>query len=172
MNLIQLRSIVETLLGYYEYEKQSNGSWKKKALSTAPGYYYQLKKKVGPAIYVQGSSRVPSNWDAVGLETIIIEVPLPRMKRFVGFVQRTQVWTLYLQQWDSKKNVMDSVLLLSRHFGGELKTTYYRKGETDLSDRAMIQIQTEDMDLENWPTHGIAQAIPSPVENSPLSVFR
>jgi hypothetical protein len=171
MNLIQLRSIVETVLGYYQYTKQPDGTWEKAPLTSAPGWYYQLTNKVGPAIYVQGSQRVPSNWDPKGLETVIVEVPMPKVMRMVGLTMRTQVWTLYLQQWDGEKTVQEPVNQLLRHFGGEAKATYYRKGDTDLSDRAMIQITSEDVDLENWPTHGNLQEVPSPVENSSEQVF-
>lgn len=171
MNLLQLRSIIETVLGYYQYTKQPNGSWKKAPLSTAPGFYYQGTKKVGPAVFTQGRQRVPSNWDPKGLETVIVEVPLPKVTRHVGIMERTQLWTLYLQQWDGSKTVQEPVNQLLRHFGGEAKATYYRKSDIDLSDRAMVQITTHDLDLDNWPTDGTLQAIPSPVENSSEQVF-
>jgi hypothetical protein len=171
MNLLQLRSIIETILGYYEYKRDSNGEWVKEPLPTAPGFYFQLGDKVGPAVFAQGRDRVPSNWDPKGLETIINDKPIPKITRFVGLTQRTQVWTVFLQQWDPKKTVKEPVEALLRHFGGEATATQYRKNEVDLDDRAMIQIKTIDVDVDNWPVGGPLGAVPSPVEgmtNLPL----
>lgn len=163
MNVKQLRQVLEQVLGYYDYQK-SNGIWTRTASANPPGLYFQGDIEVGPAFYVQGRQRVPSNWDVNGLEAVLVEKP--RTRQWGNL--RTQHWTLYLQQYETTRGVSEHELMVQRHFGKNAQSTYWRKEDEDLSDRVMLTIKTEDYDLPNFPTDAFIGEVPSPVENSPF----
>lgn len=163
MNALQLRHTLEAILGYYSFTKE-NDEYLRVALESAPGWYYQDGVKVSPATFMQGRQRVPSNWTISGLETILVESPLPKVTIHVGLTERVQTWTVYIRYHGNEQPVVDYVTKVVRHFGGEAVVTYFRKDDTSLSDRAMINIQTTDFDLQNWPTGTNLQEVASPIE--------
>jgi hypothetical protein len=171
MNVKQLRQVLEQVLGYYDYTPQAGGGWSRTACSTAPGFYYQKRRKVSPAFYVQGRQRVPSDWDAKGLEAVLVEKPRTRIWGHLGALERWQHWTLYLQQYDLSQTVQEYELKVLRHFGGEAQSTYWRRNAEDLSDRTMITIKTIDFDLREYPSTAPLGAVPSPVEHSHQASF-
>ena len=171
MNLLQIRSIVEQVLGYYDYEQQPNQLWTKTPRADAPGWYYQEGVKIAPATFVFGRQRVPANWDVKGLEAVIREVAMPRFTRYVGMMERMQAWTILLSQFDETKTAYESAVLLGRHFGGEATIAPVAKMENDLADRMTITVTTCDYDLDNWPVNGPLNSVPSPIEASNESPF-
>lgn len=166
MDVKQLRQVLEQVLGYYSYEPKAGGGWTRTARADAPGFYWQGRVKVGPAFYVQGRQRVPSNWDASGLEAVLVEKPRTRIWGHVGALERWQHWTLYLRQYEEGKTVQEHELKVLRHFAGEAQSTYWRRNAEDLSDRVMITIKTVDMDLVEYPLDSLRKSVPSPIENS------
>ncbi len=171
MNVRQMRQVLEQVLGYFEYSRAEDGRILREVAADAPGFYWQGDTRVCPAFFVQGRQRVPSNWDAIGLEAVLVERPRTRLWGKVGALERWQHWTLYLQQYDSNKTVQEHELKVLRHFAGEAQSTYWRKNSEDLSDRVMITIKTVDLDLVDHPLDADLGSVPSPVENSHQATF-
>lgn len=171
MNVKQLRQVLEQVLGYYDYTSTAGGSLARTARGNAPGLFYQEGSLVGPAFYVQGRQRVPSNWDVKGLQAILVEKPRTRIWGHIGNLERWQHWTLYLQQYDLSKTVQEHELKVLRHFAGDAQPTYWRKNAEDLDDRVMITIKTVDFDLVDYPLDAALKSVPSPVENSAQPSF-
>lgn len=171
MNVKQLRQVLEVILGYYDYTPKEGGGWNRTPAANPPGMYWQKRRRIGPAFYVQGRQRVPSSWDVKGLEATLVERPRTRLWSRVGGLERWQHWTLYLQQHDENQTVQGAELMVLRHFGGDAQSTYWRKNDVDLTDRVIITIKTTDFDLTDYPLDAALTRVPSPVENSVQKSF-
>ena len=172
MNVKQMRQVLEEVLGYYDYSKDGNGDWVRTEAASPPGSYYMNGQKISPAFFVQGRQRIPSNWDIKGLEAVLVEVPKTHVSISVGLTKRTQYWTLYLNQFDEDKTILDELTKVLRHFGGEADADFYKRGDEALADRVRINIKDCDLDLVYEPLDtNRTSNVPSPVENSGQLTF-
>ena len=167
MNKLQMRQTLETILGYYNFTKNSTGIWSRTDNLACPGHYYFNGEPFKPALFMEGGIRVPTSWDPKGLETILMEVPKPRAFNLPGGLQeRWQTWTVWIRQWDREKTIADAQTAVLRHFGGEASANGYIENDRLLGDRVRITITTKDIDL---PTYGNGVRVsnpPSLIENS------
>lgn len=172
MNVKQMRQNLEILLGYYNYTKDGSNLYTREPNTNAPGFYYQSGTVVCPAIFTQGSQRVPSNWNPSGLETILEENPKIRQRNLVGGgIMRQQVWSVTMRQFTPGETVTEHQLKVQRHFGEACETIRAQRKDEELFDRVMLHIITEDFDLTNYPFGAEAENVPSPIENSPVPSF-
>jgi hypothetical protein len=175
MNLLQMRQVLEQVLGYADFDYVNN-VWTRTTRQDAPGWYYQQDTdgdlvKVCPCFYVIGKQRVPSNWQPVGLEVTLEDTPRVSAFDRIGMIEKWSFYTVWLQQHDSTKNIFNHEDLIMRHFGSEANSTKWRKDDVDLNDRRMFTIKTIDYELHNYPTTAKREEVPSVVQNSPFTTF-
>lgn len=172
MNARQLRQNLEILLKYYNYGRDSGGLYTREPNPSAPGFYYQDGTLIGPAFYLQGSQRVPSNWDVKGLEVILEENPKIRQRPMIGSgIIRWQTWTVLMRHYEPGESVMPYQRKVERHFAEDCETVIAQRKDEQLYDRVMLHITTKDYDLRNQPYGAEGEDIPSPIEESPIPSF-
>ena len=101
-----------------------------------PGYYQLSNGTRIPAVYVVGTSMVPSNWDVVGIECTIEDVPESRSRPSMSGVLTTEVWTARFTNYGTKEgtsmpvNLLDISRRLARTFPSDQVTYMPRTEET------------------------------------------
>lgn len=171
MNILQLRQVVETVLGYYDYTR-NQGVWTKSLSLQSPGSYVYDSKWVSAGIYLVGSQRVPAGWTPIGLETVIRPGRAPKFTDLSGSgLKREMKYTLDLCQYTKELDVEPHVLKLLRHFGQEASCVYHGRDETSLCDKASVMIRTTDFDLRTWDGSAGRQDVPSPVETLDIAAL-
>jgi len=99
MTLIELRETLETLL------------------DDLIGTYTLPQGSVTPAVYVDGSSGVPKDWQVSGLEVSIKQYPARAVRRLMGIVEMKVSWEIRLSQYNPETSSLDTAIdRLLRHF--------------------------------------------------------
>jgi hypothetical protein len=171
MNKYILRQTLETILGYYVFTKTA-GVWSRAEAAEPPGLYFSKGERLFPSFFMEGEERVPPNWDAQGLEVVLLDTPKPRVFDLVGGAQeRWQTWQIRLRQWDKATSIHDALSTLTRHFGSDCNINYSQDEDGLLWDRARVTIRTKDFDLATYSVDTAIGAVPSPIEASPVKSF-
>jgi len=103
-----LRNEIEThILNLYE----ANGSTLK-AYTAWPGYYTLPDNSRIPAVYVVGTSMVPSNWNITGIECTIEEVPEIANPGSVSGVVSFESWSVRFTNYGTKEGTRMTTSLL------------------------------------------------------------
>ena len=99
MTLIELRETLEILLG------------------DLIGTYKLPQGSEIPAVYVDGSSGVPKDWQVSGLEVSIKQYPARASRRLMSMVEMTVSWEVRLSQYNPETSSLDTAIdRLLRHF--------------------------------------------------------
>ena len=117
----------------------------RKAQSEWPGTYTLPDNSKIPAVYVVGSSMVPSNWTIEGVETTIEEIPEISSPGSVGCVISYEVWSVRFTNYGTRKGtkmpitMLDIVRRLARAFPRDRVTYMARTEATFESATARIK---------------------------------
>jgi hypothetical protein len=172
MNKLQMRQTLETVLGYYLYTKNADHEWVRSENPECPGYYYFNGEPFRPAFYMEGQMRVPTSWDAKGLETTLMEVPKIRVLDLPGGIQeRWQTWTVWMRQWDNTKTIEEYERAVLRCFGGQASSSSFIENDKVMPDRCKITITTKSWDLATYVEGSQVMNPPSPIEQSPEKTY-
>lgn len=93
-----------------------------KAYTAWPGYYTLPTTARTPAVYVVGSSMVPSNWNITGIECTIEDVPEIVSPGSIGAVVSYERWTVRFTNYGTKEgtrmptSMLDIARRLARAF--------------------------------------------------------
>ena len=77
-----------------------------------PGYYTLPDSNRVPAVYVIGSSMVPSNWSITGIECTIEDVPEITSPGSMGAVLSIETWDVRFTNYGTKEGTIMPISLL------------------------------------------------------------
>lgn len=83
-----------------------------KAYTAWPGYYTLPDRSRVPAVYVTGTSMVPSNWAVTGIECVIEDVPEITSPGSVGAIVSIETWNVRFTNYGTKEGTRMPVSLL------------------------------------------------------------
>lgn len=110
-----------------------------------PGVYSLPDGSRIPAVYVTGSSMVPSNWTIEGIETTIEEVPEISSPGSVGCIISYEVWSIRFTNYGTKQgtrmptSMLDICRRLARAFPRDQVTYMARQENTYEAATARIR---------------------------------
>lgn len=119
MKTVELRSILESLLGYTGTDSTA---W--------PGYYTQANGTKIKAVWVEGMQITPKEWTITGLELTIVEFPnVAPEGMLAGSLLYERIWEARIRQFGTT-SLNAYVERVQRHFAGFCRTRIFKGTDT------------------------------------------